>query len=266
MSTSSNGKKAEAKRAELVAAAVRVVMREGIGAASDRAVAQEAQISVGSVLYYFSGIDELLRRTVESVMDRYFAQRLHVLASFGTAAQRLSQLIDLGVPDDIGEDLSRLYKSIALKPTNSEDLALYEGLYKRQVSLYLSIIETGQENGEFTPGTGPADRAESDRAGRRLRPVPGDRSAVERCRKARERPILRRARPGLHAPGVASTRRLRPTARMLLPELPRGIFTQLVLADLPGHRGREILQDLHIGRDLEMRQLPAAVLAHGLDG
>ncbi|UYQ77446.1 TetR family transcriptional regulator [Glutamicibacter sp. JL.03c] len=151
MSTSSNGKKAEAKRAELVAAAVRVVMREGIGAASVRAVAQEAQISVGSVLYYFSGIDELLRRTVESVMDRYFAQRLHVLASSGTAAQRLARLIDLGVPDDIGEDLSRLYKSIALKPTNSEDLALYEGLYKRQVSLYLSIIETGQDNGEFTP-------------------------------------------------------------------------------------------------------------------
>lgn len=151
MKSVSRSSKAEAKRSELIEAATRVVVREGVGGASVRAVAQEAQISVGSVLYYFDGIDELLHRTLESVMDRYYAQRLRVIAGEGTATERLSRLIELGVPDEIGEDLSRLYESIALKPTRQDTTALHQGLFERQVSLYSTIIEVGTESGEFIP-------------------------------------------------------------------------------------------------------------------
>ena len=126
-------------------------MRDGLAAASVRAVAQEAQISVGSVLYYFSGIEELLYRTLESVLDRYYAQRLRILASEGTAAERLAKLIAMGVPDDIGEDLSRLYESLALKPASPEAQTLQESIFHRQVTLYSAIIDVGVENGEFFP-------------------------------------------------------------------------------------------------------------------
>lgn len=151
MTPQTSGRKAEGKRAELIAAATRVVLRDGVGAASVRAVAQEAKISVGSVLYYFSGIDDLLRRTMESVMERYFEQRLRVIASAGTATERLAKLIELGVPNDIGDDLSRLYESIALKPAKPEDRNMHEGLHRRQVSLYTTIIEAGKASGEFQP-------------------------------------------------------------------------------------------------------------------
>lgn len=151
MKSVSRSSKADTKRTELIAAATRLVVRDGIRAASVRAVAAEAQISVGSVLYYFSSIDQLLHRTLESVMDRYYAQRLRVIAGQGTATERLRRLIELGVPDEIGDDLSRLYESIALKPTGPDSNALHQGLFERQVSLYTTIIDVGTETGEFAP-------------------------------------------------------------------------------------------------------------------
>lgn len=151
MKSPSRSSKAESKRAELIEASTRVVVRDGLAAASVRAVAQEAQISVGSVLYYFSGIEELLYRTLERVLDRYYAQRLRIVASEGTATDRLARLIAMGVPDDIGEDLSRLYESLALKPANAEAQTLQESIFHRQVTLYSAIIEVGVENGEFAP-------------------------------------------------------------------------------------------------------------------
>jgi AcrR family transcriptional regulator len=64
-----------ARRAELAAALWRLVMRDGIEAASLRAVAAEAGWSVGSVRHYFSSHGELLAFAMELVAERV-AQRV----------------------------------------------------------------------------------------------------------------------------------------------------------------------------------------------
>lgn len=57
----------DARRADLIAAAARVLAREGTGGASVRAIAVEAGVSPGLVGHYFAGIDALVAATYAHV-------------------------------------------------------------------------------------------------------------------------------------------------------------------------------------------------------
>ena len=64
----------EERRAELAGAVWRLVMREGIDAASIRRVAAEAGWSAGSLRHYFETQSELLRFAMELVVQRVTAR------------------------------------------------------------------------------------------------------------------------------------------------------------------------------------------------
>ncbi|MEU9853130.1 TetR family transcriptional regulator [Streptomyces sp. NPDC047974] len=63
------------RRERLVAAALRVVRRDGIAALSHRAVAAEADVPLGSTTYHFSSLDELLVAALREV-NAGFAEQL----------------------------------------------------------------------------------------------------------------------------------------------------------------------------------------------
>ena len=58
------------RRAEVVAAALRIVARDGAASLSLRKVADEAGLNVGSVRHYFDGSDDLLTATADDVGRR----------------------------------------------------------------------------------------------------------------------------------------------------------------------------------------------------
>ncbi|MBR8742383.1 TetR/AcrR family transcriptional regulator [Nocardiopsis sp. MG754419] len=64
----------ERKREELIAATLRVVEREGVGGVTHRTVAREAEVSAGSVAYYFATLDDLLVAALTEASDAYIAQ------------------------------------------------------------------------------------------------------------------------------------------------------------------------------------------------
>ena len=57
---------------EILKACREIVSEEGISAISMRAVAQRCHIALGSLYYYFSGKDELILKTIESVWQDIF--------------------------------------------------------------------------------------------------------------------------------------------------------------------------------------------------
>ncbi|WP_051515541.1 TetR/AcrR family transcriptional regulator [Candidatus Blastococcus massiliensis] len=63
----------EERRAALVEAALRVMVRDGLAAGTTRAIVAEADMSLASFHYAFSGRDELLRELVRRVVGREFA-------------------------------------------------------------------------------------------------------------------------------------------------------------------------------------------------
>lgn len=88
----------ELRREELAAAVWRLVMREGIEAASVRRVAAEAGCSTGSLRHYFATHSDLLAFAMELVVDRV-TQRLGALGSAGdrraTAERALQQVLPI---------------------------------------------------------------------------------------------------------------------------------------------------------------------------
>jgi AcrR family transcriptional regulator len=63
----------EAKRAELLKAAISVIAREGFADASLRKVAQRAGCTTGAVTYYFANKGKMVTAVAESLFDRFDA-------------------------------------------------------------------------------------------------------------------------------------------------------------------------------------------------
>jgi DNA-binding transcriptional regulator YbjK len=65
----------QGRREQILEAALRVIGRSGRGAATHRAVAEEAGVPLGSTTYYFDSRDDLLRQALEHVaaqeIERY---------------------------------------------------------------------------------------------------------------------------------------------------------------------------------------------------
>ncbi len=64
----------EAKRAELLKAAISVIAQEGFAGASLRKVAQRAGCTTGAVTYYFASKEAMVTAVVESLFDQFDAQ------------------------------------------------------------------------------------------------------------------------------------------------------------------------------------------------
>lgn len=139
------------RRAELISATRRVARRSGIGGTNVRAVAAEAAVSTGSVLYYFPSFDELMYATVEGVLEEMYEQRRMIAEGEPDPAKRLVALITAGVPDEISDHLRMAYESIPLLREQPEYRPLHRSIVERQVSLYRSTIEVGAAIGVFRP-------------------------------------------------------------------------------------------------------------------
>ena len=84
-----------ARRRELIVAAARAsVLERGLAATSVREVARTAGVSIGTVTYHFSGIDELLTEVLRVTLRDFYRPRRRRLDPDTTARDRLRLLID----------------------------------------------------------------------------------------------------------------------------------------------------------------------------
>ncbi|MFI8962620.1 TetR/AcrR family transcriptional regulator [Streptomyces sp. NPDC053493] len=73
----------EARRRHVVDALFRVVVRDGLQRASLRAVADEAELNIGSLRHYFASQQELMRFAMQSMLDRLGARLLERVTRIG---------------------------------------------------------------------------------------------------------------------------------------------------------------------------------------
>ena len=102
------------RRDELVSATRRVARERGVAATNVRAVAAEADVSAGAVLYYFKSFDELMFAAVEGVVEEFYERRAAIVEGVADPRERVVALIEAGVPDTISDDLRIVYESIPL--------------------------------------------------------------------------------------------------------------------------------------------------------
>lgn len=140
----------DARRGQLVAAAIDVIADRGLGAVRAKDIAAAAGISPRLVAYYYPEIDDLIDEVYRSAVDRYYWQRLEAINKLDSPVERLVSLIDSGLPSGPGDMLSRaLYEfsvNAGREPTHGTLMTL---LFEREVSLYVAVLEAGQAAGDF---------------------------------------------------------------------------------------------------------------------
>jgi AcrR family transcriptional regulator len=141
---------------ELVQAAIKVIAREGVAAATTRKIAQEAGVPLGTVHYWFSDKNDLFEDVIREVVDRLEkAVAGRDLAPTGTSADVSSGLRAAWAQiaeDDPGAQLG-MYELTALAVRTPA----MRGLARMQYASYRGLVARALE--QAAPGLG--DRREA---------------------------------------------------------------------------------------------------------
>ena len=135
----------EAKRAELLDAAVSVIAREGFAAASLRKVAERAGHSTGAVTYYFANKEEMMAAVIESRFDVFDAMLkgsehdLDIRAGF-------KRWLDSIYTNGSGEWVAT-FQLLAHARHEPKLAAVYQRRYAKYRDVFASMLAKGQRQG-----------------------------------------------------------------------------------------------------------------------
>jgi TetR/AcrR family transcriptional regulator, regulator of biofilm formation and stress response len=145
------------RRKELVAAAIRVIVREGMAAATTRAVAAEAQMSLASLHYVFGSRDALLEAVIERVTAEELQAATEGLLVFDdqNAPVSMEGLLVVGVDRYVDILIASPFNELALA-----ELTVYASrsgltdLLSRQRQIYLEAARQNLQRAADQAGVG----------------------------------------------------------------------------------------------------------------
>lgn len=144
-------RKAE-RRLAILDAARHVAVREGAEGTTLRAIATAADMEPSAVLYYFTGLNEIVRELVYAASDRFIDTISRAVTEASTPAQRLTAAIEAGSTGGLEGDESRILYEFW--PAGLRDESLNDAdhaLDRRQVEIYVGILDDGVADGVFHP-------------------------------------------------------------------------------------------------------------------
>jgi AcrR family transcriptional regulator len=140
-----------ARRRQLTEAAGRAIIARGAAAVRLKDIAEQAGVTPGAVLYYYSDVDAILVEVHRSAGERFCDARTTALERIEDPRLRMIAAIRSGLPSGPGDDEVRtLYEMDALVGRSSLYSALAVSFFERQVALYQVILEAGVAQGHFT--------------------------------------------------------------------------------------------------------------------
>ncbi|WGD37777.1 TetR family transcriptional regulator [Lysinibacter sp. HNR] len=142
----------EERRAALIDATLAAGSHLGLRTLSLSAVAEEAGITRGAILYYYDDLDDLLREAHRAGLQRFSDERDAHIASLAEPRAQLAAAIERGLPTGPDDVLMRvLYEFDVLAGTSALHNELVQQLYRRQLATYHRVIAAGEASGDFAP-------------------------------------------------------------------------------------------------------------------
>jgi AcrR family transcriptional regulator len=143
----------EQRRAQMLRAALDVIVERGYADTRIADVAERAGTSPALVIYYFKTRDQLLTEAIRYCEDAWYAEGVRRMAGITTAAGRLAEIIAMTcLPDTDPEPRSSwlLWLDLwALSAHNAGVAAVRQKFDERWRESIRSIVLAGQEAGEF---------------------------------------------------------------------------------------------------------------------
>lgn len=140
------------RRLAILDAARGVAVHEGAAGTTLRAIATAAGMEPSGVLYYFDGLDDLVRELVFAASDRFIETIRTAVATAVDPAARLVAAIEAGSTGGLAGDESRIlyeFWSYGLRDPALNDAD--HALDRRQVEIYRQILDDGTATGVFRP-------------------------------------------------------------------------------------------------------------------
>jgi AcrR family transcriptional regulator len=149
-------KLSEARRRQILQAAVHVIADQGLCDTGIKDVAERAGTSPALVIYYFGTKDQLLREALTHAESHFYEQTASALAELPSARERLVRLVQLScgvgdVPPGILEEWVLWLDLWARAPRDPDVARDREAHDRRWRQTIAGIVRLGQAAEEFAP-------------------------------------------------------------------------------------------------------------------
>jgi AcrR family transcriptional regulator len=149
------------RRAELVAATLRVVSAQGFDRTTVRDIAKAANASVGSVNYYFKSKDDLLRTAVAETDARFRVQVRTAVAEAEGYPEKLARVVELCFPvdEDEGPDWAVFVDFWYQAARHESYRAIFSEAHLEWIELLTQVLEDGAAENSFRLTAAARDEA-----------------------------------------------------------------------------------------------------------
>ena len=148
-------KLSDARRRQILRAAVKVIAEKGLCDTGIKDVADQAGTSPALVIYYFGKKDTLLAEALSYAEERFYTDTADAVAEMASARDRLVELVrcssSVGEPEDDFDEWVLwldLWARAAHKPGGARDR---QAMDQRRRATHGEIVRQGQAAGEFAP-------------------------------------------------------------------------------------------------------------------
>ena len=138
------------RQTQILDAAVRVFMRQGVDATRMDDIAREAGLSIGGVYWYFKSKDEIVQAIIRQVTERDLAELQRRLAAPGSVRERLETFL-LASLDEIEPLRPLLAQCYRLAATDPAIRATVRGRLAAYRTALTAFAEQGIRRGELRP-------------------------------------------------------------------------------------------------------------------
>jgi AcrR family transcriptional regulator len=192
------------RRRLILEAARRCIAARGLEGTTIREIAKEADISIGTITYHFSGVQDILAEALREASENFTKRFLEEADSQTGTRNRLRYIVDVNLPvDDERRSLWRLWLELWARASRDPALAeVHSERHAYERVAIAAIVDDAVERGEVRPVDSTAFALNFPRPPRRTRP-PGPhrrhgRRSGDRSRRAvlddRREPRLARPR------------------------------------------------------------------------
>jgi AcrR family transcriptional regulator len=149
-------KPSQARRRQILQAAVQVIAEQGLCDTRIQSVAERAGASPALVIYYFGTKDRLLAEALTFAEEQFYSDTAGALAGIASARDRLVRLVQLSC--SVGEQAAGfvdewvLWLDMWARAPRDQDVARDRAtLDRRWRETIAEIVRQGQASGEFAP-------------------------------------------------------------------------------------------------------------------
>jgi AcrR family transcriptional regulator len=143
----------EVRRRLILEAARRCIAARGLEGTTIREIAKEADISIGTITYHFSGVQDILAEALREASENFTKRFLEEADSQTGTRNRLRYIVDVNLPvDDERRSLWRLWLELWARASRDPALAeVHSERHAYERVAIAAIVDDAVERGEVRP-------------------------------------------------------------------------------------------------------------------